>query len=77
MTNVSSLGSRISGALLLKPGDVSSLHVKPSSTTRIAVAAGKVRWVQGDEFGIETLMMDSKAQKQLNVYIRQLVQEPI
>jgi hypothetical protein len=37
----------------------------------ILVAAGAVRWVRGEELGIETLMMDGNAQTQLGKYIRQ------
>lgn len=55
VTNVSSFGWRVSGSLLLEPGAVCSLNVKLAPQTWIAVAAGKVRWVRGEECGIETL----------------------
>jgi hypothetical protein len=33
------------------------------------VAAGKVRWVQGEEAGIETLVMNKESEARLNAYI--------
>lgn len=37
---------------------------------QISVAAGIMRWVRGEELGIETLGMDAKAQAHLSGYIR-------
>ena len=62
VTNVSSIGWRVSGSLMLEPGDVCTLIIKLRRKTWISVAAGKVRWVRGEEAGIETLVM-TKSQK--------------
>jgi PilZ domain len=71
--NVSSFGWRVSGSLPLAPGDVCSLRVKLSTKTSISVAAGKVRWVHGEEAGIETLVIDETSEAQLNTYILERV----
>lgn len=71
--NVSSLGWRVSGSLHLEPGDVCSLIVKLSPQTSISVAAGKVRWVHGEEAGIETLVIDEESESRLKAYILERV----
>jgi hypothetical protein len=39
----------------------------------IAVAAGKVRWVRGDECGIETLVMNTESEDALNAYLQERI----
>ncbi len=41
------------------------------TNTSISVLAGVVRWVQGEDIGIETLAMDGKTQAQLGRDIRE------
>jgi hypothetical protein len=36
----------------------------------VSVSAGIVRWVRGEECGIETLVMNDESQAQLNDYIQ-------
>jgi hypothetical protein len=67
--NLSSLGWRVSGSLLLEAGDVCALKVKLPTKTWISVTTGKVRWVRGEEFGVETLVMNEESQERLNAYI--------
>jgi hypothetical protein len=67
--NVSSVGWRVSGSLSLAPGDVCTLIVKLPTKTWISVAAGKVRWVRGEEAGIETLVINEESEARLNAYI--------
>jgi hypothetical protein len=71
--NVSSLGWRVSGSLLLTPGDVCSLKVRLTVGQWVSVAAGKVRWVRGEEAGIETLVMNEESEARLNAYILERV----
>jgi hypothetical protein len=71
--NVSSFGWRVSGSLLLEPGDVCSLNVKLTPQTWVSVAAGKVRWVHGEEAGIETLVINEPSEARLNAYILERV----
>jgi len=71
--NVSPTGFRVSGTLPLQPGDVCSLKVKLPK--QVSVLAGVVRWVQDDEFGIETRLMDTGVEARLAAYIRDRTQE--
>jgi hypothetical protein len=71
--NVSPTGFRVSGTLPLQPGDVCSLKVRLPK--QVSVLAGVVRWADGDEFGIETLLMDKRDEARLAAYIRDRMQE--
>ena len=37
------------------------------------MAAGKVRWVRGEEYGIETLVMNTESQETLNTYLHERI----
>ena len=73
--NLSRTGWRISGTLTLRPGDVCSLRVVLSTHKPISVAAGVVRWVRGEDYGIETLVLDNNAQIQLGKYLQARIME--
>jgi hypothetical protein len=73
--NVSPMGWRVSGDLPLERGDVCSLKMTLPTNKQISVSPGIVRWVRGEEFGIETLAMDGKAQARIGKYIRERVKE--
>lgn len=72
--NLSSTGWRLSGDLPLAIGDICSLSMTLPTNKQIAVLAGVVRWVRGEEFGIETLAMNKKAQARLSTYIQGRIQ---
>jgi hypothetical protein len=69
--NLSSAGWRLSGDLPLVIGDICSLSLTLPTNQPIAVLAGVVRWVRGEEFGIETLAMNDESQERLNEYIQE------
>jgi len=69
------MGWRLSGNLPLRRGDVCSLKMILPTNKQISVSAGIVRWVRGDEFGLETLVMDGKAQARIGKYIRERIKE--
>ncbi|MBS0165076.1 MAG: PilZ domain-containing protein [Nitrospira sp.] len=73
VTNLSRQGWRLSGSLPLELGALCSLNVRLPTMKVISVAEGKVRWICGDECGIETLVMDPKSQERLNAYIQDRV----
>jgi len=73
--NLSPMGWRLSGNLPLERGDVCSLRMTLPTNKPISVAAGIVRWVKGEEFGLETLVMDEKTQVRLGTYIRARMKE--
>ncbi len=69
--NLSPTGWRLSGNLPLEPGDICSLIVILPTNTPVSVSAAIVRWVRGEEFGLETLVMNGKAQAHLGKYVRE------
>jgi len=73
--NLSPVGWRVSGNLPVERGEVCSLNIILPTDKRISVAAGIVRWVRGEDFGLETLVMDGKAQAHLGKYIRERMKE--
>ncbi len=73
--NISPTGLRVSGTLPLQVGNVCSLKVTLPTHTHVSVLAGIVRWVRGEHFGIETLLMEKKAQRRLDAYIRDRMKE--
>ena len=73
--NVSLTGWRFSGNLPLRIGEVCSLTVNLSIDQRVYVAAGVVRWVRGEEYGVETLVMDDESREELEEYLWQRLEE--
>ena len=73
--NVSLTGWRFSGNLPLRIGEVCSLTVNLPSEPPIYVAAGVVRWMRGEEYGVETLVMDDESREDLEQYICQRVED--
>lgn len=73
--NLSTTGWRVSGTLPLQYGDVCSFRVVLPTRKGVSVAAGIVRWVRGEDFGFETLVMDGKAQAHLGQYIQERMNE--
>ena len=75
--NLSLTGWRFSGNLPLRIGEVCSLTVNLSSQPRLYVAAGIVRWVRGEEYGVETLVIDDESRENMEQYLWQRLQESI
>ena len=67
--NLSLAGWRFSGDLPLRIGEVCSLTVILPPYQPIYVAAGIVRWVRGEEYGVETLVMDEESRDDLDDYL--------
>jgi len=63
MWNLSLTGWRFFGNLPLRGGEVCSLTVNLSSQQWAYVAAGIVRWVRGEECGVETLADDDESRE--------------
>jgi hypothetical protein len=59
--------------LPLEPGDICSMTVILPLDKQVSVSAGIVRWVRGEDFGVETLVINGKAQAQLSQYIRERI----
>ena len=73
--NLSSSGWRMSGTLPLQCGDVCSFRVTLPTRNRVSIAAGIVRWVRGEDYGIETLVIDRREEARLGKYIRERMKE--
>jgi hypothetical protein len=73
--NVSLTGWRFSGDLPLRLGEVCSLTVNLSIDQTIYVAAGIVRWMRGEEYGVETLVIDDESREDLDEYLSQQLEE--
>jgi hypothetical protein len=61
--NLSLTGFRFCGNLPLRVGEVCSLTVDLPDHSTIYLAAAIVRWVRGDEYGVETLVMDEESRE--------------
>lgn len=73
--NLSRTGWRMSGTLPLHCGDVCTLRAVLPTQKQISVTAGIVRWVRGEDYGIETLVMDRKVEAHLGKYIHERMRE--
>ncbi len=69
VTNVSSAGWRVFGTLPIQAGDVCSMKVRLTTGIWVSVALASVRWVRGDECGIETLAMNEESTERLTAFI--------
>ena len=67
--NLSLTGWRLSGNLPLRIGEVCSLTVNLPTRQSLYVAAGIVRWVRGEEYGVETLVMDEESGDDMDDYL--------
>jgi hypothetical protein len=68
-------GWLFSGNLPLRIGEVCSLSVYLPTQETIYVTAGIVRWVRGEEYGVETLVIDDESREDLEQYICQRVED--
>src|SRR4029077_14463014 len=73
--NLSLTGWRFSGNLPLRIGEVCSLTVNLPSQPRLYVVAGIVRWVRGEEYGVERLVIDDESREDMEQYICQRVED--
>jgi PilZ domain len=63
--NLSLTGWRFSGNLPLRIGEICSLTAILPTHQPIYVAAGIVRWARGEEYGVETLVVDEESRDEL------------
>ena len=60
----------------MRPVEILSLTVTLPNQQSIFVAAALVRWVRGQEYGVETLVVEKQRHSRLEHVIKRLVQEP-
>jgi PilZ domain len=68
-------GFRFSGDLPLDFGETCWLTVTLPYRRSVFVVAGIVRWVRGEEYGVETLMVDHESREELTWHIVQNIQD--
>jgi hypothetical protein len=71
--NLSLNGWKLSGDVPLRVGETCSLTVNLPNQESIFVAAAVVRWVRGQEYGMETLVVEKQTQSRLEHLIERLV----
>ena len=73
--NLSLSGWKLSGNVPLRVGQTCSLTVNLPNQPSVIVAAAIVRWVNGQEYGLETLVVEKPTSRQLEQIIKQLEQD--
>ena len=73
--NFSLSGWKLSGDVLLQVGQTCSLTVNLPIEGSIVVTAAIVRWVRGQEFGLETLAIEKQTHSRVEHVIKRLVEE--
>jgi hypothetical protein len=71
--NLSLNGWKLSGDVPLRVGETCSLTVNLPNQESIVVAAAIVRWVRGQEYGLETLVVEKQMHNRLEHYVKWLV----
>ena len=75
--NLSLNGWKLSGDVPLRVGETCSLTVNLPNQESLYVAAAIVRWVRGQEYGLETLVVETQTQSRLEHLIKRLGQESV
>jgi hypothetical protein len=73
--NLSLNGWKLSGNLPMQVGQMCSLTVNLPNEESIVVTTAIVRWVRGQEYGLETLAVEKQTQSRVERVIKRLVQE--
>ena len=61
----------------MRPVEILSLTVTLPNQQSIFVAAALVRWVRGQEYGVETLVVEKQRHSRLEHVIKRLVRESV
>ncbi len=75
--NLSLYGWKLSGDVPLQVGQTCSLTVNLPFEESIFVAAAIVRWVRGQEFGLETVSIEKQTHSRVEHVIKRLVAESV
>ena len=74
VSDVSLHGWRLKGNLPLHVGQTCCLTVNLTNQQQVCVSEGIVRWVQGVDYGVETLVLDDASRAQVAQYVKQASQ---
>ena len=72
--NFSVNGWKLSGDVPLRVGQTCPLTVHVPNQLSLVVAGAIVRWVRGQEYGLETLVVDKRTQSRVELLVHQLEQ---
>ena len=75
--NLSCTGWRLSGDLPMRSGETLSLRVTLPNEQGLEILQAVVRWSRGQEFAVETVMVEPHTHARLQHYVTRLVQEPV
>ena len=75
--NLSCTGLRLSGDLLMRPGEPLLLTVTLPNEQLIEIPEAIVRWSRGQEFAVENVVIKPHTQHRLAHYVKRLVQHPL
>ena len=67
-------GWRLSGNVPMRVGQTCPLTVHLPNQLSLFVAGAIVRWVRGQEYGLETLVADKQAQRRVELLVYELEQ---
>ncbi|MEO6111468.1 MAG: PilZ domain-containing protein [Nitrospiraceae bacterium] len=75
--NLSVNGWRLSGDVPLRFGQTCPLTVNLPNQPNLFVAGAIVRWVRGQEYGLETLVVDKRTQSRVEHVITRLEEDSV
>ncbi len=73
--NLSVNGWRVSGDVPLRVGQTCPLTVTVPNQESLVVAGVTVRWARGQEYGVETVMVEKQTQSRVKHWVTRLAQE--
>jgi len=73
--NLSCTGWRLSGDLLMRPGEILSLTITLPDEQWIEIPEAVVRWSRGQEFAVENILVERHTHARLKHYVKRLVLE--
>ena len=75
--NLSANGWRLSGDVPLRVGQTCPLTITVRNQPHIFVAAAIVRWVRGQEYGLETVAVEKQTHRRVEHWVNRLAQESV
>ncbi len=75
--NLSANGWRLSGDVPLRVGQTCPLTVNVPDQHPLFVAGVTVRWVRGQEYGVETVVVEKQTHSRLEHWITRLAQDSV
>ena len=75
--NLSVKGWRLSCDLPLQVGPTCPLTITLPNQQGLFVAAVTVRWVRGQEYGVETVVVEKQVQRRVAYWVKRLAQESV